>query len=79
LRRSTNGWELHIGYCLDLVDIEYSEIGFPSMKLEQRIMIGADRPRNGAGLSHDAAEHTADDWPVEHAGMDGKPTICRMH
>jgi hypothetical protein len=49
------------------------------MKLEQRIMIGADRPRNGAGLSHDAAEHTADDCPVEHAGMDGKPTICRMH
>lgn len=43
------------------------------MKLEERIMIGAERPRNGAaGLGQDASEHAAGRGAVQRAGVDAK-------
>src|SRR5688572_12602137 len=35
----------HLGYRLDLRHVENAEIGFPAMKLEQRVMIAAEVAR----------------------------------
>ena len=56
----------HQRYRLDFLDVEYPEIGFPPMGLEQRIVIGANALRCRPG-GNGSIEHSADACTIHNA------------
>ena len=61
-----------VGYRFDFIDPQYSQIGLPAMKLEQRVVIGAEISRSPLPSSG-VIEHTAQCGSIDVAAMNSDP------
>jgi hypothetical protein len=60
-----------IGDRLDVLDFTHAQVGQPSVKAKQRVVIGADALR-GRVVGDGAVEHAADRNPVDASGLNAK-------
>ena len=59
-------------YGLDLAHIKDAQIGLPAMKLEERVVIAAEVPRQCGRARDDLIKHSADCSTIDHACLHGE-------
>jgi hypothetical protein len=63
----------NIGYGLDFAHIQDSQVGLPSMKAIERIVVGAEVFRQRVLASNCAAKHSAERIAIHRTCMDAEP------
>ena len=61
-----------VGNRFDFVDFQYPQIGLPAMKLEQRIVVGAEISRWALSIKG-VIEHAAHGGPIDVTAMNAEP------